>query len=447
MDHIVDLIVRLISALSRTDTVIPGRACATWQPGNPIKVLLAGYNGARNTGSDVRVAAIADQLIDLFGEENVHISVMSLDVESTAPYFGENVQQVPFKTLFFGKLHEAISQNHVIILCEGSTLKSMFANALTLYNCEAAGVAAAQGKPCIAYGAEIGRMDGYIARTAADLCARTHFVVRSASSFEEAHKLGLNAHLGTDTAWRFDSSRGSEKARRLLREGGWDGETPLLGIAAVDPFCWPVTPSIRKWLRAVACKERTLQYQSWYFFSQSEERERKLDAYLDGLAQSALTFCAERGFAPVIIGMEKLDARACEELGRRLGGKVPLILSRDHDGYAISEILRSLSLLVTTRYHAQVLATDALVPTVAVSMDERLDNLSQELGTPSDLLLHVDDADLGPRILVALDYAQDNRARIQAQLATSREALQQKFDAMGAWLKSQIYEELSARSE
>ena len=29
-----------------------------WEPGKKLKILLVGYNGARNTGSDVRVAAI-----------------------------------------------------------------------------------------------------------------------------------------------------------------------------------------------------------------------------------------------------------------------------------------------------------------------------------------------------------------------------------------------------
>lgn len=62
-------------------------------PGGRLR-LLAGYNGARNTGSDVRVAALARQLQDLLGDE-VELSVMSLDVSSTAPYFNSAVRQIP----------------------------------------------------------------------------------------------------------------------------------------------------------------------------------------------------------------------------------------------------------------------------------------------------------------------------------------------------------------
>lgn len=45
-----------------------------WRPGMKRKILLAGYNGARNTGSDVRVAAIAKQIRELFGKEKLLFS-------------------------------------------------------------------------------------------------------------------------------------------------------------------------------------------------------------------------------------------------------------------------------------------------------------------------------------------------------------------------------------
>ena len=41
---------------------------AEWKPGEKRKILLAGYNGARNTGSDARVTAIVDQLRTLLRE-------------------------------------------------------------------------------------------------------------------------------------------------------------------------------------------------------------------------------------------------------------------------------------------------------------------------------------------------------------------------------------------
>ena len=296
MDRIVALLVRVVSLFAGWAQVLPGAQYARYVPGQKLKVLLAGYNGARNIGSDVRVAALADQIIAALGADNVEVSVMSFDLESTAPYFEGKVRQVSFSTIFFIPLLKACSEHHVVVLCEGSTFKSKFADALTLYSCEAAGVARAQGKPCIAYGGEVGQMEPYLERTVRDLCSDVYFMARSEASYEDARNLGLQAWRGTDTAWTFD---------------------------------------------------------------------------------------------------------------------IPVVLSKNHDGYVMGEILRSSSLLLTSRYHAQVLATGANVPTVAVSMDERLDNLAAELGAPRDLLLHVGQEDLAERILIALDYAQDNRDAIE----------------------------------
>ncbi len=147
MDRAIALIVRIISSIAGWAYVFPGIDYARYVPGQKLKVLLAGYNGARNTGSDVRVAALADQIIAALGPDDVEVSVMSLNCTSTAPYFEGKARQIPFSTIFFGTLLKACSEHHVVVLCEGSTFKSKFADALTLYSCEAAGVARAQGKP------------------------------------------------------------------------------------------------------------------------------------------------------------------------------------------------------------------------------------------------------------------------------------------------------------
>lgn len=151
-----------------------------------------------------------------------------------------------------------------------------------------------------------------------------------------------------------------------------------------------------------------------------------------------MTFAAERGFQPVIIGMEQLDAEACMLLNKRFSADCPIFLSSNYDGFFLTELLRSLKVLVTSRYHAQVLATGSYVPTVAVSMDERLVNLSDELGTSKEMLLHVDDPDLAPRLLLALDYAQDNADEVRGQLSVAYQDVCDRLDQMGLWLSAQL---------
>ena len=76
MDRVLCALIYLITALSG----FSGKQ-EKWEPEKKLKVLLVGYNGARNTGSDVRVAAIARQVKALFGADKVKLSVMTLDSE------------------------------------------------------------------------------------------------------------------------------------------------------------------------------------------------------------------------------------------------------------------------------------------------------------------------------------------------------------------------------
>ncbi len=43
----------------------------SWQPGEKLKLLFAGYNGTRNMGSDVRVDEMLRQIRHILGAENI----------------------------------------------------------------------------------------------------------------------------------------------------------------------------------------------------------------------------------------------------------------------------------------------------------------------------------------------------------------------------------------
>ena len=60
-----------------------------WKPGNKLKLLFAGYNGTRNTGSDVRVEEMIRQIRWILGDQNLAISVMSQNFDLTSGYFGD----------------------------------------------------------------------------------------------------------------------------------------------------------------------------------------------------------------------------------------------------------------------------------------------------------------------------------------------------------------------
>ena len=227
-------------------------------------------------------------------------------------------------------LNRACCTHHAAILCEGSTLKSTFANALTLFMAEAAGIMKSQKKPCLAYGSEIGQMDPFLAKAVQRLCGDTWFIARTKQSLQALKRLGLEGHMGTDAAWSYEDAAPSEEIRRRLRQQGWDGRRPLLGIAVINPFCWPVRASLVKWVRGHLTGDLSGQYDHWYFFSDSPARRAAYKRYISRIAQGVNAFLEKNNYYPVLIGMERLDAKACRssiESLKQLGKDIIMTLN------------------------------------------------------------------------------------------------------------------------
>ncbi|MBQ9420897.1 MAG: hypothetical protein IJU30_03990 [Lachnospiraceae bacterium] len=209
MDRILMVIIRILIWLARYAKPLSGLGIGTfdaWRPSEKLKLLIVGYNGARNTGADARTVAAVKQIRDLFGPDKVRITVLTLNKENLQGYFDEDVELLEFSSVFPFDLYRACCAHHAAVLCEGSTLKSTFANALSLFFCEASGVMARQGKPCIAFGSEVGYMEPALERFAAKTCRETYFICRTKESLDALRKIGLKGHLGTDTVWLYEGA-------------------------------------------------------------------------------------------------------------------------------------------------------------------------------------------------------------------------------------------------
>ena len=87
-----------------------------WTPGEKLKLLFAGYNGTRNTGSDVRVQEMLRQIRHVLGAENVDFSVMTQNFDRTKGYF-EGSKQVHLPDVFPPFLNREVYGNHGVISC------------------------------------------------------------------------------------------------------------------------------------------------------------------------------------------------------------------------------------------------------------------------------------------------------------------------------------------
>src|SRR5947199_1505119 len=217
-----------------------------WSPGQKLKRLFAGYNGTRNTGSDVRVQEMLRQIRQFLGAEHVDFSVMTQNFERTKGYF-EGARQVYLPDVYPPFLFREVQENHGVIACEGSMFKSKFANALTTMMIGSLGLASAESKLSLAYGGEAGHMDGIIQTTCERYAHDSMVITRNVESQTLLSSLGIPTELGTDTAWTFEPHP-PEYARKVLRESGWDEKTPILVLCPIHPFVWPVRASVAKYL-------------------------------------------------------------------------------------------------------------------------------------------------------------------------------------------------------
>src|SRR5882724_11363458 len=304
-----------------------------WTPGEKLKLLFAGYNGTRNTGSDVRVQEMLRQVRHVLGAEHADFSVMTQSFERTKGYF-EGTRQTYLPDVYPPFLFREVRQNHGVIACEGSMFKSKFANALTTMMIGSLGLASAENKLSLAYVAEAGHIESLIA----DMCARyvhdSLVITRNVESQDLLRKLGISTELGTDTAWTFEPHT-PEYARKTLREAGWDEKTPILVLCPIHPFVWPVKASLAKYLaRVTTGAYKDSQYRTVYFFESGPEVDKKYQHYLSGFTNATKAFLQRHRVIPILVGMERLDAVACCDIAAQIPG-TPVFTSDDYDMFQL----------------------------------------------------------------------------------------------------------------
>lgn len=371
-----------------------------WTPGDKLKLLFAGYNGTRNTGSDVRVQETLRQIRHVLGAENVDFSVMTQNFDRTQGYF-EGSCQVHLPDVYPPFLFREAHSNHGVVACEGSMFKSKFANALTTMMIGSLGLASAENKLSVAYAGDAGHMDDLIEWMCARYTRESLVITRSLESQQLLSRLGVHNELGADTAWTFEP-RPPDYARNALRKAGWDEKTPILVLCPIHPFVWPVRASIAKYIaRATTGAYKDSQYRTVYFFESGAEVDRKFNHYVAGYAEATKAFLQRHKVFPILVAMERLDAVACRAIEKEIPG-TPIFTSDDYDMFELVSILRACTYMVSSRYHGIVTCMPAGVVSAGVTMDERIRNLMRERGH-QHLLLNVDDPDLGPKLLEVME--------------------------------------------
>lgn len=183
-------------------------------------------------------------------------------------------------------------------------------------------------------------------------------------------------------------------------------------------------------------------YDKWYFFSDSPSRRKAYERYIQETVSAVNLFLQKFDYFPVLIGMERLDEKACHAVMERLSCSGAMFLSGDYSADIMTGILHSLSAIVTSRYHAAVLSMEKGCPIVAISMDERLDGIMQELSFDQKYLMHVTDQDLSKKLYSAIVDACSNQEAIHKHTQSQLVIYRYKLTDMGIFLKQYIQDAL-----
>ena len=371
-----------------------------WKPGQKLKLLFAGYNGTRNMGSDVRVEEMLRQIRHILGAERIDLSVMSQNFNFSRGYFAET-KQVHLPDIFPPFLANEVPRHDGVVACEGSMFKSKFANALTTMMIGSLGIAAAQNKLSVGYGAEAGHMDPLVAKMCGRYCKNSFVITRNEESRSVLRELGVPTELGTDTAWTFEPLP-PDYGQSVLRKIGWDGKTPVLVVCPINPFEWPVKASVAKYAaHSLTGAYKDSHYRTVYFHNSGPAAEQAYHKYWNAIADAVDAFRKKKNIFVILAATERLDARPANRIAEKLGG-VPVLTSDEYNMYELVSVLRSCHMMASSRYHGIVTSMPALVPSAGITMDERIRNLMRERGH-QDLLMTVDDPELEGKLLAALE--------------------------------------------
>jgi polysaccharide pyruvyl transferase WcaK-like protein len=386
------------------------------------------------------------QIRHVLGAENVDFSVMTQDFGRTKGYF-DGTHQVHLPDVFPPMLYREVGKSHGVIACEGSMFKSKFANALTTMMIGSLGLASAENKLSVGYGGEAGHMDPLIRNMCARYVSESLVLTRNTESQSLLHSLGIQAELGTDTAWTF-KPHPQEYAQKVLRAAGWEGKTPILVICPIHPFVWPVKASIAKYAaRVTTGAYKDSQYRTVYFHESGREVDLKFQKYVSGITNATKAFLQRHQVFPILVAMERLDAVACREIAAQIPG-TPIFTSDDYDMFQMVSILRACTFMVSSRYHGIVTCMPSLVASAGVTMDERIRNLMRERGH-EHLYLTVDDPELEPKLLKIMETLVRERDAVREGIGTTVVRNLKMMARMGVLLEDAVrrqYPEFPLRS-
>ena len=338
------------------------------------RILLVGYNGANNTGAEAKLLVSINEIRSVLGAD-AHFTVPSLNEANLRRYLTESptlkIERVR-PSLFFLDIRKFVKQSDLIILVEGSCYMDTWGSALLWCYLLATRYAHSMKKPCIAYAVDAGsagRLNSWLIRREA---SKTDLILaRTQKAAERLKNWGVKApiEVTADNAFAFQPN---PQDNDILKRA-WPEASHVVGVAAEDIYVWPV--KIRLW------DQKKYRYRWPYYYTHSKESQKNSDDLAKALARQADDIIEEHDKDVALLSMEGLDAGFANKIQQLMKHpeRTKVFTSSEYNASQMTSILRSLDLLITSRYHAGVLSLANQVPQVAIGHDLRIRDFYADL--------------------------------------------------------------------
>jgi polysaccharide pyruvyl transferase WcaK-like protein len=240
-------------------------------------------------------------------------------------------------------------------------------------------------KPCLAYSVDAGEASHFNRWLIRREASKTNLIL--ARTKKAAHRLQnwqvtAPIEVTADNAFAFQPA---PQDRGLLKRI-WPEASHVVGIAAEDIYMWPV--QIRPWGRKKHC------YRWPYYYQHSNACRQKSGLLVDVLAVQADEIVEKYDKDVALLSMEGLDTVFTTKIQQHMkhADRTKVFSSMRYNASQMTSVLRSLDLLITSRYHAGVLSLPCQVPQTAIGHDLRIKDLYTDLET-SDLFVDHEDPD------------------------------------------------------
>lgn len=350
------------------------------------KVLLMGYNGANNTGSETRLISIIKDVRNVLGND-VELTIPTLNEKNLRRYIkeDEHLKIVPIPSIYFFALKNIVKKQDLVLLVEGSCYMDTWTSALLWAFLWTTRCASKYCIPCIAYAVDSGELSRFNRFLVKREASKTDLIItRTKYAGDRLIDIGVKAPIKNtaDCAFSFETNfRDRNILNKIWKSENHDTKDGFVGIAVVDFHLWPVV--IRPW-------GRKAELYKWpYFFSRSKSRILKSQKLSDNWAKEADRIVEKYNKNLIIICMEELDETLAQEIINKMkhSEKAMIVSARTYNASQMTEVLRSLELLITSRYHAGVLSMKSSVPQIGIGHDSRLKGLYKDIKIDNEFLI------------------------------------------------------------